>query len=121
MLGVKSSVFGMGVEAHVVFAGFSRMDCKRCMSNSFPGVAVFWVVVSLYLGEAIATSLEGDLEDGSRTVIIQTEVVGSFRRQGMSTRSQLELSLKLYCWCVLGVERRDNSLDPDGEEIRSPW
>ena len=50
MLGVKSSVFVMGVEAHVVFAGFSRMDCKRCMSNSFPGVAVFWVVVSILGG-----------------------------------------------------------------------
>ena len=49
MSGAKSSVSGMGIEAHVVFAGFWSMDFKRWMSNSFVGVAVFWVVVSLYL------------------------------------------------------------------------
>ena len=93
MSGAKSSVSGMGMEAHVVFAGGSRRDFRRCMSNSLTGVVGFWVVVSRYFGEAIATSLEGELEDGARPVIIQIEAVGSFRRHDMSTGRQFRSSL----------------------------
>ena len=80
----------MGMEAHVVFAGFCRIDFRRCMLNSFASVVGFkvWVVVSRYSGQAIATSLKGGLEDGASPVIIQTEVGGSFRRHGMSTGRQ---------------------------------
>ena len=44
--GAKSFVSCMGMEAHVVFSGFVRMDFRRCMSNSLTGVMGFWVVVS---------------------------------------------------------------------------
>ena len=90
--GAKSSVSGMDMEAHVVLDGFTRMDFRHCTSNSFTSVVGFWVVVSRYFGEAIGMSLEGDLEDGTRPVIIQTEGVGNFRRHGMSTGRQFRSS-----------------------------
>ena len=95
MSGAKSSVSGMGMEAHVVFAGFCRIDFRRCMLNSFASVVGFkvWVVVSRYSGQAIATSLKGGLEDGASPVIIQTEVVGSFWRQCMSTERHFRIRL----------------------------
>jgi len=46
MSGAKSSVSGMGIEAHVGFAGFCRMDFRRCMLNSLGSVVGFCVVVS---------------------------------------------------------------------------
>ena len=91
MSGAKSSVSGMGMDAHVVFACFSRIALRRCMSNSFASVVGVWVVVSRYFGEAMAASLEGDLEDGASPAIIQTAVVGSFQRHGMSTGRQLRI------------------------------
>ena len=80
MSGAKPSVSGIGMGVNFGCVCFSMMDFKWCMSNSCVIVAVLWVVVSPYFGEAKATRLWGGLEDGARRVIIQTEVVGSFRR-----------------------------------------
>ena len=75
-----------------MLGGFTRIDLKRCMSNSFTSVVALWVVVFRYFGEAIAMSLEGEVEDGASPVIIQTEGVRSFLRHGMSTGRQFRSS-----------------------------
>jgi hypothetical protein len=80
MSGAKSSVSGIGMEVKFGWVCLSMVDFMWCMSNSCVIVAVLWVVVSPYFGEANATRLWGGLEDGARRVIIQIEVVGSFRR-----------------------------------------
>ena len=121
MSGAKSSVSGMGMEAHVVFAGFCRMDFRRCMLNSFARVVGFCVVVFRYFGEAIATSLKGGWEDGAGPVIIQTEAVGSFWRHGMSTGTQFRIRL----WnCIIGVPLESSMLmtpsDPTGRRFGLP-
>ena len=121
MSGAKSSVSGMGMEDHVVFAGFCRMDFRRCMLNSFASVVGFCVVVSRYFGEAIATSLKGGWEDGASPIIIQTEAVGSFWRHGMSTGRQFRIRL----WnCIIGVHLESSMLmspsDPTGRRFGLP-
>ena len=80
MSGAKSSVSGIGMGVKFGWVCLSMVDFMWCMSNSCVIVAVLWVVVSPYFGEANATRLWGGLEDGARRVIIQIEVVGSFRR-----------------------------------------
>ena len=98
--GAKSSVSGIGTMVEVGCVDFCMTDFSSCMSNSCGVVAVLWVVVSPYLGEAKATMLWGGLEDGPRLVIIQMEVVGIFRRQGMSTGRQF----RRCSWnCIVGV------------------
>ena len=79
MSGAKSSVSGIGVGVKFLCVCVSMVDFKWCMLNSCVIVVVLWVVVSPYFGEAKATRLWGGLEDGARRVIIQTEIVGSFR------------------------------------------
>ena len=106
MSGAKSSVSGIGMG--VKFVCFSMVDFRWCMSNSFVIVAVLWEVVSPYFGEAKATRLWGGLEDGARRVIVQTEVVGSCRRQGMSIgrqfrRCPLNCMVGVPCWSIFVI------------------
>ena len=46
----KSSVSGIGIEAHGVVCGLARMDLRCAMSNSRVWAAPAWVVESRYFG-----------------------------------------------------------------------
>ena len=96
--GAKSSVFGIGIEAHGVSGGTARVDLRCSISNSCEGAVAVWVVESRYFGEARAMSLCGDVEDGTRPLIMQTEGVGSFRRQGRSTGRQFRRRPGNWMW-----------------------
>ena len=100
MSGAKSSVSGIGVGVKFLCVCVSMVDFKWCMSNSCVIVAVLWVVVSPYFGEAKATRLWGGLEDGARRVTVQTEDMGSFRRQSMSIGRQFR---RCPVNCIVGV------------------